>query len=136
MRHLISTLIVAGGALAASCSTAVTQPGRSPRAERELAAALAGRTAQPAVRCLPAYRTAQTQVIDEWTILYRDGRTIYVQHPRGGCRGIGLGGYTMVQRKFGTNDTCDGDIVQLVDLRSGIPGGSCVLGPFIPYTRR
>ena len=136
MRLLVSTIMVAAATLAASCSTAATQPGASPKAQRELASALAGRVAQPAVRCLPAYRTTQSQIIDDWTILYRDGRTVYVQHPRGGCRGIGLGGYTMVQRKFGTSDSCDGDIVHLVDLRSGIAGGSCILGPFIPYTRR
>ena len=128
-------IAVGGAALLASCSTAPVQETRSPKAERQLAAALAGRTAQPPVRCLPSYRTTQMEVIDDWTILYKDGRTTYVQYPRGGCRGLGIGAYTMVTRQYGTNQLCDGDISQLVDLRTGMNGGSCVFGPFTPYTK-
>ena len=128
-------IAVGGAALLASCSTAPVQETRSPKAERQLAAALAGRTAQPPVRCLPSYRTTQMEVVDDWTILYKDGRTTYVQNPRGGCRGLGIGAYTMVTRQYGTNQLCDGDISQLVDLRSGMNGGSCVFGPFTPYTK-
>ena len=128
-------IAVGGAALLASCSTAPVQETRSPKAERQLAAALAGRTAQPPVRCLPSYRTTQMEVIDDWTILYKDGRTTYVQNPRGGCRGLGIGAYTMVTRQYGTNQLCDGDISQLVDLRTGMNGGSCVFGPFTPYTK-
>lgn len=136
MRLRVSPMIAVGGAvLLASCSTAPVQETRSPQAERQLASALAGRTAMPPVRCLPSFRTTQMEVIDDWTILYRDGRTTYVQNPRGGCRGLGIGGYTMVTRKYGTDQTCDGDISQLVDLRSGASGGSCVFGPFTPYTK-
>ena len=128
-------IAVSGAALLASCSTAPVQETRSPKAERQLAAALAGRTAQPPVRCLPSYRTTQMEVVDDWTILYKDGRTTYVQNPRGGCRGLGIGAYTMVTRQYGTNQLCDGDISQLVDLRTGMNGGSCVFGPFTPYTK-
>ena len=129
-------MIAVGGAiLIASCSTATFQETRSPKAERQLASALAGRTAGGPVRCLPSYRTTQMEVIDDWTILYKDGRTTYVQNPRGGCRGLGIGGYTMVTRQYGTNELCDGDISQLVDLRTGMNGGSCVFGPFLPYTK-
>lgn len=132
----VSLLIAAGGAvLLASCSTAPVQEVRSPKAERELASALAGRIVRPAVRCLPNYRTTQMQVIDDWTILYRDGRTVYVQNPRGGCHGLGIGSYTMVTRQYGTNQMCDGDFSQLVDLRTGMYGGACIFGPFTPYTK-
>lgn len=136
MRLRVSSLLVAGSAmLLGSCSAGYVQETRSPRAQRELASALAGRTALPPVRCLPGFRTSQMQVIDDWTILYKDGRTTYVQNPRGGCRGLGNGAYTMVTRQFGTNQLCDGDISQLVDLRSGMNGGSCVFGPFTPYAK-
>lgn len=134
MRVGVSPIIaVAGAVLLASCSTAPVQEARTPKAERELASALAGRTAGAPVRCLPSYRSTDMQVVDEWTILYRDGRTVYVQNPRGGCPG--LGSYTLVTRKYGTNQTCDGDISQLVDLHTGTGGGSCVFGPFTPYTK-
>ena len=133
--RVFSLIAVGAAVLVASCSTAPVQDTRSPKAARELASALAGRTAGPPVRCLPGFRTSQMQVVDDWTILYRDGRTTYVQNPRSGCRGIANGSYTMVIRQYGTNQQCDGDIVQLVDLRSGMGGGSCVFGPFTPYTK-
>ena len=136
MNRRVFPLIAVGSAvLTASCSTAPAQETRSPRAARELASALAGRTAGPPVRCLPGFRTTQMQIVDDFTILYRDGRTTYVQNPRGGCRGIANGGYTMVIRQFGTNQQCDGDIAQLVDLSSNFTGGSCIFGPFTPYTK-
>ena len=119
----------------AACTTTPTQETRSPRAQRELAEALAGRTQGPPVRCLPNYRADQMQVIDDYTILFRDGRTIYVQNPRGGCLGLGGGSRTLVTRQFGTSQLCDGDINHTVDLTSGMQGGSCVFGPFVPYTK-
>ena len=130
MRLAASILI---GVSAADCTTAPVQETRSPRAQRELAEAMAGRTPGPPVRCIPRFKANQMEVIDDWTILFRDGRTVYVQNPRGGCSGLG-GGRTLVTRQFGTSQLCDGDINHTVDLTSGIQGGSCVFGPFVPYT--
>lgn len=132
---LVQLFGTAGALMVAACSTSASQETRSPKAQRELADALAGRTAQPPVRCVPSYRTTQMQVIDDFTILFRDGRTVYVQNPRGGCRGLGMGSYTLVTRNFGSAQNCDGDINQLVDLRTGMMGGACVFGPFTPYTK-
>jgi hypothetical protein len=75
------------------------------------------------------------QIIDDWTILFRDGRTIYVQNPRGGCPGIGSRRNILVNRVFGTNQLCSGDISHLLDPVSGIQGGACVFGDFVPYTK-
>jgi hypothetical protein len=127
--------MLAGAAMLASCSTGQLQETRSPKAQKELEEALAGRTPGPPLRCIRNYRTNQMQVIDDWTLLFRDGRTLYVQNPRGGCNGLGNGSRTLVTRPFGTNDLCDGDINQVVDLVAGIHGGSCVFGPFVPYTK-
>ncbi|HYC95188.1 MAG TPA: hypothetical protein VEB39_05755, partial [Sphingomicrobium sp.] len=85
-------------------------------------------------RCIDSYRAREVQVIDEWTILYRDGRTVYVQNPRGGCPGLGRGS-TLVTRQIGTSQFCDGDIHQTVDLLSRTARAACVFGPFIPYTK-
>lgn len=123
-------------ALLGSCTSAgYVQEGRSPKAQRELASALAGRTPGKPVRCVPTFRANEVQIIDDWTILYRDGRTVYVQNPPGGCRGIGIGSYTLVTRQYGVRQFCEGDINQLVDLRTGFNGGACVFGPFVPYTK-
>lgn len=134
-RQTNAVLALSAALTLASCSTAPAQEARSPRAQRELAEALAGHTPGPAVRCIPTFRADRMQVIDDYTILFRDGRTIYVQNPRGGCPGIGSGSRTLVTRPFGSNQLCDGDLNHTVDLVSRIQGGACVFGPFVPYSR-
>jgi hypothetical protein len=128
-------LAATGALIAGSCTTTPAQQVQSPKAQRELASALAGRTPGPPLRCIPSYRSDQMQVIDDYTILFRDGRTVYLQRPPGGCTGLANGGRTLVSRKFGTTDTCEGDINHLVDFPSGMQAGSCVFGPFVPYTK-
>lgn len=126
---------LASGAILASCTTAPAEVTRSPKAQRELAEALAGRVPGKPVTCLPSYRSDNMQIIDDWTILFRDGRTIYVQNPRGGCPGIGSRRNILVTRLFGTNQLCSGDISHLFDPTSGIGGGACVFSEFVPYTK-
>jgi len=128
-------LWISSAAMLGSCSTTPVEQVRSPRAQKELADALAGRVAGKPVSCLPSYRADNMQIIDDWTILFRDGRTIYVQNPRGGCPGIGSRRNILVNRVFGTNQLCSGDISHLLDPVSGIQGGACVFGDFVPYTR-
>lgn len=119
----------------AACSTTAAQPTRSAQAEAELTRALAGRVAGPPVRCIPTYRADDMQVIDDWTILFRDGSTTYVQTPRGGCSGIAAHRNILVSRPMPSNQLCSGDIQHLFDPASRIGGGSCVLGDFVPYTK-
>jgi hypothetical protein len=131
------SLILAVGAtgLLMACSTAPAEQARSPRAAKELADALAGRVAGPPQRCISNFPQVEVQVIDDWTILYREGSTVYVQNPQGGCPGIGIGSRTLVTRQVGTSQMCQGDINQAVDLHTGIGGAPCVFGPFVPYTK-
>jgi len=117
------------------CAATPAEQRRSPAAQRELARALEGRAAGPAVRCIRNFPTSEMQVVDDFAILFRDGRTIYLQQPRGGCPGIGNHSRTLVTRPFGVNQLCDGDINHLVDFSTGMQGGACVFGPFVPYTR-
>ena len=128
-------LTVGPAAVLAACTSAPAEQTRSPRQAKELADALAGRVAGPPQRCISNFPTTQVQVIDDWTILYDEGSTIYVQNPRGRCPGIGNGSRTLVARQVGTSQMCDGDINQAVDLQTGIGGAPCVFGPFIPYTK-
>lgn len=105
------------------------------RTQAELAEALVGRTEGKPMRCIPSYRSTQLQIIDDQTLLYRDGRTIYLQRPTSRCSGIANGGMTLVTKVYGTNQFCRGDINDTVDLRTGMHGGACVFGDFVPYTR-
>jgi len=135
-RRKVRGLLALGGVvLIGSCTTAPDRITHSPKAQKELNEALAGHTPGPSVDCLPIWRTANMQIIDDWTILFRDGRTVYVQNPRGGCTGLANGSYTLVTRQFGVNQMCSGDINLTVDLRTGMNGGACIFSPFVPYTK-
>jgi len=129
-------MILAGAALLiGSCST-TPQEARTPKAEKRLAEAIEGRVPDKPISCMPNYRSAtQMEIIDDNTLVFHDGNTVYVQNPPGGCRGLGIGGYTLVMHQFGGPQVCAGDINNLVDLHNGQIGGSCTFGPFIPYRK-
>ena len=135
MNLRLALLAVASTALTASCAYNDAQEVRSPKAQNQLSQALQGRVAGRPQSCIPNYRANQMTVIDDYTILFRDGRTVYVQNPRGGCPGLGIGGYTLVTRQYGSSQLCSGQINELVDLRTGMTGGACVFSQFIPYTK-
>jgi hypothetical protein len=137
MANNIQAVIVLGVAFATS-SCMATPYGRTPgeRAQTQLAKALAGRVPGPPQRCLASFRTRDMQVIDDNTILFHQGRTVYVQRPPNGCPGISSGSRTLVTRPLGSTELCAGDFNYTVDLRTGVRGGACVFGPFVPYTRR
>ena len=101
----------------------------------KLAKALAGRTAGPPVSCIGNSRGSNMQVVDDNTILFKEGGTVYVQKPRGGCHGLGNGTYTLVTRLHGSNRLCRGQIGELVDRVTGSSYGSCVFDDFVPYRK-
>ena len=117
-----------------SCATP-TEEARSPKAAKQLAEALEGRVAGEPVDCIRNYRTTNIEVIDDWTILFREGQTVYVQNPAGGCRGIGNQSKTLITRAFGVSRTCRGDINRLISVHSRMPAGSCIFTAFVPYTK-
>jgi hypothetical protein len=131
----VGLFAVSGLALVATSASAPVEITHSPKAQRELAKALAGRTAGRPVQCMYNFPAAKMQVIDDWTILFRNRDTIYVQNPPGGCRNIGFPGYTLVTRQIGINQLCNGDIAYLRQVSTGNGGGSCIFGPFTPYTK-
>ena len=123
------SLLLAAAALS-SCSTAPQH--RSANAENELRMALEGKVAQRAVSCLPRFRSSDMQVIDDGTLLFRDGRTVYRNDLNGGtCSGL-RSGNTLVTRQFGP--LCRGDIAHVVNVSTGMTLGSCVIGDFVPYS--
>lgn len=122
-------------ATVAGCASPPAAPERSAVDQQQLNRALQGRVAGAAVRCLPYFGSTDVQVIDDWTILFRQGGTVYVQNPQGGCPGIGSHRNTMVSRVWGNGQVCSGDIQHLVDMSTGIGGGACVFGPFTPYRK-
>lgn len=126
-----SSLIALGvAALMASGSTA--QQSRSSKADEQLAKALAGRTAGAPVDCIS--ERSRMQVVDDWTILFRDRGVVYVQQPRGGCHGLS-NSMSLIRDSFGTTRICRGDINRIVDVRTGFGTGACTYSDFVPYRK-
>lgn len=125
-----------GAALIASSTIAVAEKDSySDKSAEKLSKALAGRTAGQPVGCISNMRGSDMTVIDDYTILFKEGGTIYVQRPHGGCYGLGNGHYSLVTRIAGSNRLCNGQIGDLVDRVSGFSYGSCVFGDFVPYRK-
>ncbi len=129
--RLVAALLMA--AVVSACAPSAVSEPRTAKAELQLQKALQGKVAGAPVNCLPSTRTGDMTIVDDNTILFRDGRSrLYRNDPRGGCSPMGRGGYTLVTRST-TGEMCRGDIVQVVDLTSRTFAGSCSLGDFIPY---
>jgi hypothetical protein len=76
-------------------------------------------------------------VVDERTILYRDGSNrVWRNDMNGPCSGLGRPGTAIVTRQFGGSGLCRGEIAQVVDTVGGFTVGSCSFGDFVPYTGR
>lgn len=130
MRLLIFATAAVG---LAACATAMSQPEqRSAKAQATYDKLLAGKTAGRPAKCLPLQRSNDMVVIDDDTILYRNGRTTYVNKPLGSCNLLSRGSYALVTRSVGSQ-LCRGDIATVTDISSGMTVGSCALGDFVPY---
>ena len=127
-------LILATAAVGlAACATATSQPEqRSAKAQATYDRLLAGKTAGRPEKCLPLRSSNDMVVIDDDTILYRDGRTTYVNKPLGSCSLLARGSYALVTRSIGSQ-LCRGDIGTVTDMTSGMTVGSCAMGDFVPY---
>ncbi|MEP7315585.1 MAG: hypothetical protein ABI667_02725 [Sphingomicrobium sp.] len=125
-------MIPIAATMVAACQTATEQPTRTASQQQSYDRALAGKTAGKAEKCLPTYRSNDMSVIDDHTILFRDGRTTYVNSTLGNCSGLGDSGHALVTRNVGPQ-LCRGDIATVVDTSTGMTVGSCSMGDFVPY---
>jgi hypothetical protein len=94
---------------------------------------LAGRTAGPPQRCVNLDRNESLRIAGPNAFLYGAGRTVWLNVPPGGCPGLRESD-VLVTEPLGQH--CRGDLVRSIDRYSKIPGPSCRLGDFVPYTRR
>jgi hypothetical protein len=115
------------------CSTAPQPESTSAEAEARLQQLLAGKVAGQPTDCLPHWRTDKMVIIDDDTIVFDDGSTVYRNEIQGECSRISSGFYTLVTTSSGGTGLCRGDIARVMDTRTGISVGSCVIGDFVPY---
>lgn len=133
MRYLIPLLVgLTVGSCAAGPPTAESQAFAA-RQQAKLASLTAGKVAGSPLSCLPTYRRNDMVVIDDNTVVFRDGRRrVYVNHMMGGCNGLQYGNNALVTRTTSTQ-LCRGDIAEVLDTAARITIGSCVFGDFVPY---
>jgi hypothetical protein len=122
------------GAAVASCTTAPPAP-RSASAEAHLESLLAGKVAGAPADCIPSSAADNMIVIDDNTLLFREGsRRVWRNDLEGGsCYGLSMGGALVTKRGVGTSSLCRGDVSHVMS-SSGLITSSCILGDFIPYT--
>ena len=116
----------------ASCETAPEQVTRTAAAQATYDKMLSGKTAGREQGCLSSLRAKDMTVIDDDTILFKDGRTVYENKPLGTCLNLSNSSYALATRNVGPQ-LCRGDIANVVDTSVGITVGSCALGNFVPY---
>ena len=104
-----------------------------PAVEKELAKALDGKVAGKPVSCVSTFGRANLRAIGDRTLVYRVNKNLtYRNDLRGRCSGLARGD-ALVMQVYGSQ-YCRGDMAHAVDMFSGMWGGSCSLGEFVPYT--
>jgi len=95
---------------------------------------LAGRVAGPAQSCVSAYPTTNLRPLNEATLVYGAGRTIYVNRLRAPCPGLTPTSTLFLDVRG--SQYCSGDHFRTVETGSMIPGAVCLLGDWLPYRER
>lgn len=93
---------------------------------------LAGRTVGAPTRCITFRQSESLRIAGPHTLIYRDGRTLWVNSVPA-CSAFRHSDI-LVTQVFGSQ-YCSGDMVHTRDNSSHIPGPSCRLNDFVPYTR-
>lgn len=112
----------------AGCATGIEGPQQDP-----LVAELAGRVAGAPESCIPAATGQGLTIVDQRTLTYRSGGTIWVNRLKDDCPGMRPLN-TLIVEVHGSR-FCRGDHVQALQPGLRIPGPVCILQDFTPYRR-
>lgn len=128
-------LAVLGALALAGCVTnAEPHQGRAQeRAERALADALKGRVAGEPTNCISTTIGDGPQIIDSRTLIYRQGSRVWRNDLDGGCPGLDPNDTLIIERHG--SQLCKLDTIRVLQPGSSIPGPTCWLGKFTPYTK-
>lgn len=139
MHKLISTTLVFTMLPLSGCAQMNSSADPSPLTEKQaqiLAKELDGKVAGKPINCLNSHRTDNLIRVSDDIILYRHSNNlVYKNKLRSSCPGLARDDDIMVTRSYSSNQ-CRGDIIELIDRYSGIPGGFCSLGEFVPYRKK
>ncbi|MFC0205619.1 hypothetical protein [Novosphingobium soli] len=129
-------MLAIAAALASSAAlVAVPSADAKPKltGEQKLAKMLEGREPGEPVNCIPYIQTQNLTVVDRTALVYRVGRTIYVNRPDNADR---LDDDDVLVTKLYTSQLCRSDTVQLHDRNAGhMWNGFLGLNEFVPYRK-
>jgi hypothetical protein len=126
-------VVIGALALAGCAANAETQRSREAEAAFYLDKELKGRVAGAPQTCIDGSRADHPMIIDERTLLYRDGARIWRNDLESTCTGLDDDKILIVERHG--SQACRNDTFRLQDRGSAIPGRWCRLGKFTPYTK-
>ncbi|GAA4642741.1 hypothetical protein GCM10023115_07300 [Pontixanthobacter gangjinensis] len=135
MRKLAHLVALAGLVSAANVTPSFAEEADSEvltKSEAELAKILEGRVAGEPVKCLTNSQRRNLRIIDETAMVFRAGRTIYVNRTSA-PRFLNDWDYP-VFTVFGSS-LCRMDRVEMRNRSSNFPGPVLTLGEFVPYTK-
>jgi hypothetical protein len=130
--------LLIASSLLASCMTGPPPPPQPPTPEQvqEYQKLVGGKVAQAPISCLPNFYSNDMRTIDGRTLGFRMGQSrAYIVRLSPGCELLDRGGYTLLSRQPGGMGLCQNDIQEVVDLRSHMHVGSCVVASITPYYR-
>jgi hypothetical protein len=93
---------------------------------------LAGHVPGKPESCVTSYPAENLRIVDQSTIAYGSGRTIYVNHLGGPCPALSQFNTIIVDAGIG-GQYCRGDHVRGLEPGAIIAGPQCNLGDWIPY---
>ena len=119
---------------AAAGLPALAQSAEEPsKGEIRLAKMLEGRVAGEPQSCISMLPNTDVTVIDGTAIVYRTGRTLYVNVPRNADALDDRD--TMVRPTSMASQLCNTDIITTIDSQNGIYTGNISLSQFVPYRK-
>ena len=122
--------LIVGAALLCGAGMAEARTRLTP--EQQLAKILDGRVAGRPVNCINLRNMQSTQIVDKTAIVYRDGRTLYVNRP---AYADSLNDNDILVTRTYSSNLCSIDTVDLVDRGARFQRGFVSLSEFVPYTK-
>lgn len=133
--HKLPILITVAAAAALASCTEDPGPSMGMQADARLQQMLAGKTAGPAMSCIPRQQAqnARPLVTPGAVAFVATPGLIYVSNVETtGCADAANPNYSVVTVSHGS-DLCSGDRVELQDLQTRGFHGACTLSSFVPY---
>jgi hypothetical protein len=120
-------MFIAAALAVASCNRPALLPGAA------FAQETAGRIAQAPRTCISTFGSENLRPLDRATLAFGSGRTIYINRLAAECPGLEPLNTLIVEAQG--SQYCRGDRVRGLEPGGLIPGPTCILGDWVPYTR-